>query len=64
MYQYVYPLMGLMTECQYDLCKRDFALDQVEAWAAANPGGVNEFRFVLLSCDALETHQFVRFAFL
>lgn len=33
MYQYVYPTMGLMSECQYDACKRDFALDTVEAWA-------------------------------
>ena len=38
MYQYVYPAMGLMSECQYDICKRDFALDQVEAWAKAVPG--------------------------
>lgn len=34
MYQYVYPTMGLMTECQYDICKRDFALQVVEDWAA------------------------------
>jgi len=33
MYQYVYPLMGLMTECQYDACKRDFSLQIVEDWA-------------------------------
>lgn len=38
MYQYVYPLMGLMSECQYDLCKRDFALDTIEAWGAASEG--------------------------
>ena len=38
MYQYVYPTMGLMTECQYDLCKRDFALDQVESWAKLHAG--------------------------
>lgn len=38
MYQYVYPLMGLMTECQYDLCKRDFALGIVEDWAKGSPG--------------------------
>jgi glutathione S-transferase len=36
MYQYVYPTMGLMSECQYDACKRDFALDVVEGWAKAN----------------------------
>jgi hypothetical protein len=35
MYQYVYPLIGLMTECQYDLCKRDDCLKMVETWAAA-----------------------------
>jgi len=35
MYQYVYPLFGLMTECQYDICKRDFSLDIVEDWAKA-----------------------------
>jgi len=41
MYQYCYPLMGLMSECQYDLCKRDFALDVVEAWCkeGADIGG-------------------------
>jgi len=33
MYQYVYPVMGLMSECQYDICKRDFSLDIVEQWA-------------------------------
>jgi glutathione S-transferase len=38
MYQYVYPMMGLMTECQYDICKRDFCLNQVEAWAKAKEG--------------------------
>lgn len=38
MYQYVYPTMGLMTECQYDICKRDFCLDQIEAWATENAG--------------------------
>jgi glutathione S-transferase len=38
MYQFVYPCMGLMTECQYDLCKRDFALGVVEDWAKANEG--------------------------
>lgn len=31
-YQYVYPLFGLMTECQYDLCKRDFFMEIVERW--------------------------------
>jgi glutathione S-transferase len=36
MYQYVYPTMGLMTECQYDACKRDFCLDIVEGWAKAS----------------------------
>lgn len=36
--QYVYPTMGLMTECQYDICKRDFALDIIENWAK-NSGG-------------------------
>jgi len=35
MYQYVYPLMGLMSECQYDICKRDFSLGIVEDWAKA-----------------------------
>jgi len=38
MYQYVYPTMGLMTECQYDICKRDFSLDIVEGWAKENDG--------------------------
>jgi len=33
-YQYAYPCMGLMSECQYDLCKRDFALKQVETWCS------------------------------
>jgi len=35
MYQYVYPTMGLMSECQYDICKRDFSLGIVEDWAKA-----------------------------
>lgn len=35
MYQYVYPLFGLMSECQYDVCKRDFSLGIVEDWAKA-----------------------------
>jgi len=35
MFQFVYPLIGLMTECQYDLCKRDFSLTVVEDWAKA-----------------------------
>lgn len=38
MYQYVYPTMGLMSECQYDLCKRDFALDTIEAWCKESSG--------------------------
>lgn len=38
MYQYVYPSMGLMSECQYDACKRDFALDVVEGWAKSSGG--------------------------
>lgn len=38
MYQYVYPAMGLMSECQYDACKRDFALDIVEGWAKSSSG--------------------------
>eukprot|EP00041_Stephanoeca_diplocostata_P005574 m.64366 g.64366 ORF g.64366 m.64366 type:complete len:297 (-) comp15876_c0_seq1:199-1089(-) len=49
MYQYVYPLMGLMTECQYDLCKRDFALDQVEGWASKNAGDFFEGEAVSLA---------------
>lgn len=32
-FQYVYPALGKMSECQYDLCKRDFCLDIVESWA-------------------------------
>jgi len=35
-YQYVYPMMGLMTECQYDLCKRDFALNIVNEWCQSS----------------------------
>jgi len=38
MYQYVYPTLGLMSECQYDICKRDFALQTVEDWAAQKAG--------------------------
>jgi len=36
-YQYVYPLVGLMTECQYDLCKRDFSLKVLEDWVQSSP---------------------------
>jgi len=38
MYQYVYPCFGLMTECQYDLCKRDFFLDELEKFASLHSG--------------------------
>jgi len=33
-YQYIYPLIGLMTECQYDISKRDFAMEIVDKWCA------------------------------
>lgn len=40
-YQYVYPLFGsgLMTECQYDICKRDFSLNIIEDWAKDETSG-------------------------
>mmetsp|Transcript_25682 Transcript_25682/g.59201 ORF Transcript_25682/g.59201 Transcript_25682/m.59201 type:complete len:292 (+) Transcript_25682:41-916(+) len=38
MYQNIYPLMGLMTECQYDICKRDFTFSICEDWASKGKG--------------------------
>jgi len=64
MYQYVYPMFfGLMTECQYDLCKRDFCLEIVEEWCkdgiylgAAEPS-ISDFYLVSLHMGMMWNHK-------
>jgi len=56
LYQYVLPLMGMMSECQYDLCKRDFALNMVEGWCSKGKFVCGD-TLSFVDLDLLSVHQ-------